>query len=67
MKEETTITYDLAFKELQNITQQIENSEISVDELSTLVAKATQLLEICKAKLGKTEAEVKQIIETIKE
>ncbi len=66
MEKQNNITYEAAFEELQQLTKKIEKAEISVDELATLVARATTLIEICKEKLAKTETEVKQIVEKIK-
>ena len=41
------ITYQNAIEELEQIVQEIENSEITVDELSTKVKRATKLISIC--------------------
>lgn len=62
---ETTLTYQKAFEELQEITNAIENDEVSVDELAKKVKRAAELLEICNAKLKATEEEVNKIIERI--
>ncbi len=56
MKEE--LTYTEAFNQLQAIVTQMENADISVDDLSENIKKATKLIRICKDKLTKTEAEV---------
>lgn len=60
MKE--NITYTEAFNELQEIVRQMENADISVDDLSNNIKKATQLIKICKDKLNKTEEEVNKTI-----
>lgn len=54
--------YEQAFEELQNIVNDIEQGEISVDELSEKVKKASQLIKICKDKLSTTEEDVNQIL-----
>ena len=54
--------YEQAFEELQNIVNEIELGEISVDELSEKVKRASQLIKICKDKLSTTEEDVKQIL-----
>ena len=54
--------YEQAFEELQNIVNEIEQGEISVDELSEKVKKASQLIKICKDKLSTTEEDVNQIL-----
>lgn len=55
-------TYTDAYEELQTIVSEIEHGEISVDELSEKVKRATLLIHACKAKLMATEAEVKNIL-----
>ena len=57
--------YTAAFDELQLIVQEIENGEISVDELSEKVKRATVLIAICKDKLFKTEDDVNQILKEL--
>jgi len=57
--------YTKAFTELQEIVQQMENANISIDELSEKITRASHLIAICKAKLGQTEAEIHKIIDTI--
>ena len=60
------IDYTKAFAELQEIVRQMENADISIDELSEKITCASQLIAVCKAKLLQTEAEVNKIIDTIK-
>ncbi|MCQ2276175.1 MAG: exodeoxyribonuclease VII small subunit [Bacteroidales bacterium] len=60
MKEE--ITYTEAFEQLQQIVKQMENADISVDDLSDNIKTATKLIKICKDKLTKTEEEVNKTI-----
>jgi len=54
--------YTAAYEELQRIVSEIENGEISVDELSEKVKRATQLIRICKLKLTTTEEDVNKIL-----
>lgn len=56
-------TYTDAFEELQTIVKKMENAEISVDELSVMIQRATFLITICKDKLTKTEEEVSKLLE----
>lgn len=58
-------TYSEAFEELQTIVTEIENGEISVDELSDKVKRATELIRICKEKLTTTEENVNKILKDI--
>ena len=54
--------YTEAYEELQRIVSEIENGEISVDELSEKVKRATHLIRICKLKLTTTEEDVNKIL-----
>jgi exodeoxyribonuclease VII small subunit len=58
-------TYTEAFEELQLIVNELESGEISVDELSVKVKRATELIRICKLKLTTTEENVNQILKDI--
>ena len=62
MKEKDTPNYTEAFTELQEIVTEIEQGEISVDELSQRVKRASLLITICKKKLATTEEDVNQIL-----
>lgn len=61
--EEKKMTYTEAFEELQSIVKKMEDADVSVDELTQNIERASQLIKICKEILGKTEAEVSKIIE----
>ena len=59
--------YTEAYEELQAIVSEIESGEISVDELSQKVKRATILIKICKAKLTATEEDVEGILKGLEE
>ena len=59
------INYTDAFNELQQIVSEIEQGEISVDDLSEKVKRAAQLIKICKAKLTTTEEDVNKILKDL--
>lgn len=65
MGEEKNINYTSAFEELQMIVSDIESGDISVDELSEKVKRASVLIAICKEKLFKTEDDVNQILKEL--
>lgn len=58
-------TYSDAFAELQQIVADIEDGEISVDELSEKVKRASELIAVCKKKLTSTEEDVNQILKEL--
>ncbi|MFA7615930.1 MAG: exodeoxyribonuclease VII small subunit [Moheibacter sp.] len=59
---EQKIAYTVAFEELQTIVGEIEEGEITVDELSEKVKRAAELIKICKEKLSSTEEDVNKIL-----
>ena len=59
------ITYTQAYNELQEIVNEMENSEISIDLLDSKIKRAAELLKICKDKLFKTEKNVQNILDEI--
>ncbi|MGZ5134179.1 MAG: exodeoxyribonuclease VII small subunit [Flavitalea sp.] len=59
------INYTDAFNELQQIVSEIEQGEISVDDLSEKVKRAAQLIKICKEKLTTTEEDVNKILKDL--
>ena len=61
------ISYTEAFSELENIVSEIEKGEISVDELSEKVKRASLLVKVCKEKLTSTEEDVNRILEELQD
>lgn len=59
------VNYTEAFEELQRIVSEIEQGEISVDELSEKVKRAAYLIKICKSKLATTEEDVNKILKEL--
>lgn len=59
------ITYTEAFEELQALVNEIETGEISVDQLSEKVKRASFLIKLCKQKLTTTEEDVNKILKEL--
>lgn len=57
--------YKEAFEELQQIVAAMESGNISIDDLSIKVRRATELISICKAKLSSTEEDVNAILKEL--
>jgi exodeoxyribonuclease VII small subunit len=62
---ERKTNYSDALSELELIVDQIENSEISVDDLSQKVERASELITICKNILEKTDKDVQGILKSL--
>lgn len=58
-------TYTEAFEELQALVADIEEGQISIDDLSEKVKRATILISICKKKLSDTEEDVEKILKEL--
>ena len=56
-----------AMAELEAILSRIEAEEIDVDALAAELRRAAQLLEVCRAKIRRAEAEVTQIVQQLAE
>ena len=57
-KKETELTYTKAFAELQTIMQNLENGEVSIDDLQLQLAKAEELLWFCRSQLRESKAKL---------
>lgn len=55
--------YEEALKQLDEIVQKMERNEYSIDELTTQLKKARELIQQCKDKLTKTDEDIKKILE----
>ena len=60
MKEEPK--YEEALQELQTIVHRMENDELDIDQLSTELKRAQELIKLCKDKLTKTDEKIKKIL-----
>ena len=59
------IKYTEAFEELQQIVRDMEDGEITVDELAVKVKRAAELIKVCKNKLTSTEEDVNVILKEL--
>ena len=59
--------FTAAMAELEAILSRIEAEEIDVDALATELRRAAELLEVCRAKIRRAEAEVTQIVQQLAE
>lgn len=56
--------YEDAMRELERIVARMENEEPDIDSLGKQLRRAQQLIKLCKAKLTKTDKEIKDILES---
>jgi len=56
------ISYAEAIKRLEAIVNQIENSELEIDDLTKRIKEANELIKICTDKLTQVDQEVEKIL-----
>lgn len=56
--------YEDAMRELERTVARMENEEPDIDSLGEQLRRAQQLIKLCKAKLTKTDKEIKDILES---
>jgi exodeoxyribonuclease VII small subunit len=56
------IKYSQAVRELNQILDDLQSEKIDIDEVSSKVKRATELIKLCKNKIQKTELEVKKVL-----
>lgn len=57
------MTYKEAIAEIEQILKSLREEQNSIDTLTERVARATELIELCRTKLRKAEGEVNRIFE----
>ena len=59
------LKYDDALIELQEILSSLQDETLSIDDLTTSIKRASELLEACNSRLRTTQQEVEEIIEQL--
>jgi exodeoxyribonuclease VII small subunit len=67
MAKKTKISYNEAISQIEETIEIIENGNLNVDEISEKVKIISDLLDVCKNKLKKTEDEVEKIMRKIED
>lgn len=57
---DNNMKYEDAMKRLEELVQQMESGDVSIDSLTQKLKEAKQLIQLCKDKLTKTEEEIKK-------
>jgi len=55
------LSFSQAMKEVESIVTRMEEGEMDIDELSSSVRRASELIKICQGKLKTTEEEIGNI------
>ena len=57
-----TIGYAQALEELKSILEELENNEVDVDKLATNVQRASQLIELCRERIGNAKLQIEEVV-----
>ncbi|MEM7481722.1 MAG: exodeoxyribonuclease VII small subunit [Acidobacteriota bacterium] len=66
-KVEQEPTFGDAMTALDEILGRIESEEVDIDRLAAELARAAELLELCRGKIRRAEVEVSQIVQSLDE
>jgi exodeoxyribonuclease VII small subunit len=58
----TDTTYAAAISELETILAELEGDALDVDRLAERVARAAELIRLCRERIAGTRVEVEQIV-----
>lgn len=58
MPKSKKLTYENAMQELQQLTDQLQNDQIGIDQLSEKIKRAKELIEYCRTTLRTTEEDL---------
>ena len=67
MTDDEQVSYSNAISELEEILDQIEGDDVDLDDLAVKVERASELVEVCRDKIDKTEMQVKTIIDDLRD
>lgn len=56
-------TYESAMQRLEEIVERFEQNDLELDQLTTLLAEAQQIIKFCNEKLQTVENDVKKILD----
>lgn len=57
------LKYEDAVRQLETIVDKLESNDLGIDQLSSELKKAQQLIKLCKEKLTKTDNEIKKLLD----
>ncbi len=57
------LSYREAIAEVESIVRAMQDSNVDVDKLAAMVARASDLIAQCNRKLKKAQAEVEKVVE----
>jgi exodeoxyribonuclease VII small subunit len=61
MQEMTNLTFEQAFQELEQVVQQLEGGELSLEQSLALFERGMALAQLCASRLDEAEQKVSQL------
>lgn len=56
-------TYEEAMRRLEDIVKKVESGDLDIDSLADHLKEAQKLIQLCRDKLYKADAEIKKMLE----
>jgi len=66
-EEEDELRYARAVEEIEQILESIDREETDIDDLSTKVERAVQLIRLCQERLRRTEMRVTEVLRELEQ
>ncbi|NDB42011.1 MAG: exodeoxyribonuclease VII small subunit [Actinobacteria bacterium] len=61
-KSDENIGYAKALEELESILAELEDNDVDVDKLATHVQRASQLIELCRDRIGNAKLQIEEVV-----
>ena len=61
-KNDENIGYAQALEELESILTELEDNDVDVDKLATHVQRASQLIELCRDRIGNAKLQIEEVV-----
>jgi exodeoxyribonuclease VII small subunit len=65
MSTDDQLGYSAALQELDDILRELEGSDVDVDRLAARVARAAQLIAMCRERIGAARLQIDEVIADI--
>jgi exodeoxyribonuclease VII small subunit len=59
------IGYAEALVELESILESLEDDDVDVDELAERVQRASELIELCRERIGKAKLRIEEVVSAV--
>jgi exodeoxyribonuclease VII small subunit len=59
------VGYAEALEELETILESLEEDDVDVDELAEHVQRASELIELCRERIGKAKLRIEEVVSAV--